>query len=96
MPQPDALVPPAQRPARHRPRTPRCLTNRKEANLTISISAVLLLGALVYLLWRFANLSAWQAAICVLFGYFLATSSIGPTLGRWPLILFRVIGRWHL
>ena len=49
--------------------------------MTISVSAVLLLGVFVYLLWRYARLPLWQAAICAAFGYFLASSSIGPSIG---------------
>jgi hypothetical protein len=49
--------------------------------LTISVSAVLLLGVFVYLLWRYARLPLWQAAICACFGYFLASSSVGPHIG---------------
>jgi hypothetical protein len=46
--------------------------------LTITLSAVVLLAALVYFLIRFAGLRVWQAAICLLFGFFLASSSLAP------------------
>jgi hypothetical protein len=36
----------------------------------------------VFLLWRYARLPLWQAAICAAFGYYLASSSIGPDIGR--------------
>jgi hypothetical protein len=49
--------------------------------MTIAVSAVLLLGILVFLLWRYARLPLWQAAVCAAFGYFLASSSIGPEIG---------------
>ncbi|BCJ50421.1 hypothetical protein Asp14428_18960 [Actinoplanes sp. NBRC 14428] len=49
--------------------------------MTIAVSAVILLAAFVYLLWRYARLPLWQAAICAGFGYFLASSSIGPDIG---------------
>jgi hypothetical protein len=50
--------------------------------LIVSVSAVVLLGVFVYLLWRYARLPLWQAAICAAFGYFLASSSIGPSIGH--------------
>jgi hypothetical protein len=50
--------------------------------LTISVSAVVLLGVFVYLLWRYARLPLWQAAICAAFGYYLSASSIGPEIGN--------------
>ena len=49
--------------------------------MTIAVSAVLLLGVFVFLLWRYARLPLWPAAICAAFGYFLADSSIGPEIG---------------
>lgn len=49
--------------------------------MIISVSAVLLLGVFVYLLWRYARLPLWQATICACFGYFLASSSVGPAIG---------------
>jgi hypothetical protein len=50
--------------------------------MTIAVSAVILLGVFVFLLWRYARLPLWQAAICAAFGYFLASSSIGPEIGN--------------
>ena len=50
--------------------------------MTVSISAVLLLGAFVFLLCRYARLPIWQAVVCVLFGYYLASSALGPIIGR--------------
>ena len=46
--------------------------------MTITLSAVVLLAALVYFLVRFAGLRGWQALVCVLFGFFLASSSLAP------------------
>jgi hypothetical protein len=46
--------------------------------LTISLSAVVLLAALVYFLIRFAGLRAWHAVICLLLGFFLASSAAAP------------------
>ncbi|MET7393529.1 hypothetical protein ABZS66_08555 [Dactylosporangium sp. NPDC005572] len=43
---------------------------------------MLLLGVFVYLLWRYTRISTWQIAVCVLFGYFLSTSSVGPQILR--------------
>jgi hypothetical protein len=70
--------PPPPRPVRIDPER----LKRREPTLIISVSAVLLLGLLMYLLWRYANLSIWHITVCILFGYFLATSSIAPTIGR--------------
>ena len=46
--------------------------------MTITLSAVVLLAVLVYFLIRFAGLRGWQAVICILLGFFLASSSLAP------------------
>ena len=85
MPLPRPLAAPPHRPHPPAPRTvhqhPERLS-RKEPTLFVSVSAVLLLGLLVYLLWRYARLPLWQIAVCTLFGYYLATSTVGPHIGR--------------
>jgi hypothetical protein len=64
--------------------------------LIVSVSAVLLLAVFVYLLWRYAGLRLWQAAICVLFGYLLASSSLGPHIGLGLQSAVRFVSRLHL
>jgi hypothetical protein len=59
--------------------------------MTIAVSAVILLGVFVYLLWRYARLPLWQAVLCAAFGYFLASSSIGPDIGDALRALARLI-----
>ena len=46
--------------------------------MVLSLSAVILLAALAFLLQRFAGLRAWHAVVCILLGFFLASSSLGP------------------
>jgi hypothetical protein len=48
--------------------------------LAISLSAVVLLGITVWLLHRYAGLKLWHAAICVLFGFFLAATTAAPAI----------------
>ena len=64
--------------------------------MIVSVSAVLLLGVFVYLLWRYARLPLWQAAICSLFGYLLAASSLGPQIGDGLQSLAHFISRLRL
>ena len=64
--------------------------------MTIAVSAVILLGVFVFLLWRYARLPLWQAAICAAFGYFLAASSIGPEIGNGLRALARFIAGLEL
>ena len=46
--------------------------------MVVSLSAVLLLGALVVVLWRHAGLRPWHAVLCVLLGFYLASTSLAP------------------
>jgi hypothetical protein len=48
--------------------------------VALSISAVLLLLIVVFLLVRKAGLKAGHAVVCVLLGFYLASSSIAPTI----------------
>lgn len=46
--------------------------------MVLTLSAVVLLAALVFLLLRFGGLSAWHAVACILLGFFLASSALAP------------------
>jgi hypothetical protein len=46
----------------------------------VSVSAVLLLAVVVVLLVRKAGLKALHAAVCVLLGFYLASSSMAPSI----------------
>jgi hypothetical protein len=46
--------------------------------MIVSVSAVVALAALVLVLWRYAGLRPWHAVVCVLFGFFLASTSAAP------------------
>jgi uncharacterized membrane protein len=48
--------------------------------LIISVSAVMLLGGLVWLLIRYAGLRVWQALVCALFGFFVASTAAAPQI----------------
>jgi hypothetical protein len=48
--------------------------------LAISLSVVLLLGIAVWVLHRYAGLKFWHAAICVLFGFYLAATTAAPAI----------------
>ena len=48
--------------------------------MALSISAVVLLAIIVVLLVRKSGLKAGHALVCVLLGFYLASSSVGPTI----------------
>ncbi|MGH3783312.1 MAG: hypothetical protein ACRDRO_22515 [Pseudonocardiaceae bacterium] len=46
--------------------------------MVLSVSLVLLLGVLVWFLVRFAGLRGWHALLCVLLGFYLASTPLAP------------------
>ncbi|NLU67321.1 DUF2304 family protein [Streptomyces sp. HNM0574] len=50
--------------------------------MALSISAVVLLAIIVFLLVKKAGLKAGHALVCVLLGFYLASSSIAPTISE--------------
>ncbi|WP_320784927.1 DUF2304 family protein [Streptomyces sp. CRN 30] len=48
--------------------------------MALSISAVVLLAIIVFILIKKSGLKAPHAIICILLGFYLAASSIAPTI----------------
>ncbi|MFD7508408.1 hypothetical protein ACFV5N_03510 [Streptomyces sp. NPDC059853] len=48
--------------------------------MALSVSAVLLFAIIVFLLIKKAGLKGMHALVCVLFGFYLASSNIAPTI----------------
>lgn len=64
--------------------------------MQLSVSAAVLLGVLVWLLWRYANLRTWHVASCVLFGFYLTSTTSGPHIANALDALARMISTLHL
>jgi len=59
--------------------------------LTITISAALMLGTGVFVLCRYAGMRIWHAAVCIMFGFYLASSSLAPDIANVMTSLFRLL-----
>lgn len=59
--------------------------------MVLSISAVALLSVAVAVLCRWAGLRVWHAAVCVLCGFYLASSELAPTIAAAASALARLI-----
>ena len=59
--------------------------------MTVTFSAALLMGAGVFLLCRYAGLRVWHAAVCIIFGFYLASSSLAPDITNIMTSLFRLL-----
>jgi hypothetical protein len=59
--------------------------------LTVTFSVALLLGVTVFVLCRYAGLRLWQAVICILLGFYLASTSFAPDISQFTTSLFRLL-----
>ncbi|HEX2742954.1 MAG TPA: hypothetical protein VHN16_00945 [Streptosporangiaceae bacterium] len=72
--------------------TGRWPTGRKEVmTLTVTFSAALLMGVGVFVLCRYAGLRILHAAVCIIFGFYLASSSLAPDITNIMTSLFRLL-----
>ncbi|MDG9721989.1 MULTISPECIES: hypothetical protein [unclassified Streptomyces] len=60
--------------------------------MALSISAVVLLAIIVFLLVRKSGLKAGHAVVCMLLGFYLASSTIAPTISELTTNLAGMIG----
>jgi hypothetical protein len=61
--------------------------------MALSISFVLVLGILVVVLIRSKAVKPGPAIVCVLFGFFLASTSIAPSVNRFMTGVADMIGQ---
>jgi len=59
--------------------------------LAVTISVVLLLGAVVIVLCRYAGLRVWHALVCIVLGFYLASSSLAPDIAQITRSLFGLL-----
>jgi len=50
--------------------------------MTVSIPLVLIVGAVVYIAWRYMGLRVWQALVCLVFGFLLAATTAAPEINN--------------
>lgn len=60
--------------------------------MALSISAVVLLAIIVILMVRKSGLKAGHAVVCMLLGFYLASSSIAPTISELTTNVAGMIG----
>ncbi|EFF92893.1 MULTISPECIES: hypothetical protein [Streptomyces] len=60
--------------------------------MALSISAVVLLAIIVFLLIKKSGLKAGHAIVCMLLGFYLASSTIAPTISDLTTNIAGMIG----
>ncbi|MEU6574389.1 hypothetical protein [Streptomyces sp. NPDC046805] len=60
--------------------------------MALSISAVVLLAIIVFLMIKKSGLKGGHAAVCVLLGFYLASSTVAPTIHELTTNVASMIG----
>jgi len=60
--------------------------------VALSISAVVLLAIIVFLLIKKSGLKAGHALVCMLLGFYLASSTVAPTISQLTTNIAGMIG----
>lgn len=60
--------------------------------MTVTVPLVVILGALVWVAWRFMELRTWQVVLCLLLGFLLAATSAAPEIRHLVTGLVRLLG----
>ena len=60
--------------------------------MALSISAVVLLAIIVFLLIKKSGLKAGHAVVCMLLGFYLASSTVAPTINELTTNIACMIG----
>jgi hypothetical protein len=60
--------------------------------VALSISAVVLLAIVVFLLIKKSGLKAGHAVVCMLLGFYLASSTVAPTISELTTNIAGMIG----
>jgi hypothetical protein len=60
-------------------------------SLAITISVLAVLAVAVFVLCRYAGLRVLHAAVCTLFGFFLASSGFAPDIQRFVSSLIKLL-----
>jgi hypothetical protein len=66
----------------HRHQAPGAAAGGVAAPVIVSIPLVVVLGVVVFLAYRFQRLRAWHALVCLLCGFLLASTPVGPGIQR--------------
>lgn len=60
--------------------------------MALSISAVVLLAIIVFILIKKSGLKGGHAAVCMLLGFYLASSTVAPTISTFTTNVASMIG----
>lgn len=60
--------------------------------VTVAVPLVVILGAVVWLAWRYMGLRTWQAIVCMLTGFLLAATTAAPQIRHIVRGIVRALG----
>lgn len=59
--------------------------------MAISVSLIVLLAIAVTALYKFGGLKLWHGLVCILFGFYLASSSVAPQISTTVTSIIRAL-----
>ena len=59
--------------------------------MTVTVSVVLALSAITYVLCRYAGLRIAHALVCIVLGFYLASSTFAPDISKITQSLFHLL-----
>ncbi|MFC4908414.1 hypothetical protein [Actinomadura gamaensis] len=63
--------------------------------MTVTVPLVVLVGAAVWVAWRYIGLRVWHLVLCLVFGFLLASSTAAPSIDRLLTGLVRMVTAKH-
>lgn len=63
--------------------------------MAVSLSLVVLLGIAVWVMYRYSGLKLWHAAVCILFGFYLAATAAAPPIRQLVRSIVALISGQH-
>jgi hypothetical protein len=59
--------------------------------LVITVPLVAVIGAVIFVAWRYMGLRVWQVVVCLVFGFLLAATTAAPTIRHLITVIVRQV-----
>jgi hypothetical protein len=59
--------------------------------LVVTLPLVAVIGAVIFVAWRFMGLRVWQLVVCLVFGFLLAATTAAPTIHHLITVIVRQV-----
>ena len=59
--------------------------------MVVTLPLVAVIGAVIFVAWRFMGLRVWQLVVCLVFGFLLAATTAAPTIRHLITLIVRQV-----